>query len=73
MMSLISGNQQPQPESDWENCKADYIKWATSETTDGRKGRALALSTAKQVLGSVSRIVKHLTESGAHPFLTRAV
>ena len=68
----ILGVQQPQGGNEWENCKEEYIKWATNETTAGRKERAIAISTANQVVGSVARVVQKLAENGAHSFLTNA-
>lgn len=53
---------------DWAKVREDYLKWATAEFVEGRKERAMAPSTAKQVLGSVMRMVQGVKEQGAHLF-----
>lgn len=60
-------------EINWEKTRGDYLAWATTEFIEGRSSRPAAPSTAKQILGSVTRIVKTLKENGPHLFLKRKI
>ena len=47
----------------WQGAKQAYVKWSTAEFVEGRPCGPTTLSTAKQVVGAVQRLLVHSKQS----------